>query len=109
MLGGKDKMSVNQVFEKNDGNERVERIQEKAFKFLSKLYSLCKDEQSKEFDMYVVGKRLGYNATETECIVETLSRAELIKAVKFSCKVSIATYGIMVTKGEITARYAPLL
>jgi hypothetical protein len=109
MYGGKGKMLVNQVFKKNDENEGVERIQEKAFKFLSKIYSLCKDEQSKEFDMYVVGKRLGYNATETEGIVETLSRAELIRAEKSSCKVAIATYGIMVTKGEITARYAPLL
>lgn len=102
-------MSTNHLFKKNYENEGVERIQEKAFEFLSNLYSLCKDEQPKQFDMYVVGKMLGYNATETECIVETLSRAELIRAEKSSCRVAIATYGIMVTKGEITARYAPLL
>jgi hypothetical protein len=78
-------------------------------KFLSKLYSLCKDEQSKQFNMYEIGKKLGYDATETEYIAETLSRTELIRYEKSSNKVTITTYGIMMTKGEITVGYAPIL
>ncbi len=87
----------------------VERIQENALKFLSKLYSLCKDQQSKQFNMYEIGKKLGYDATETEYITETLSRTELIRYEKSSNKVTITTYGIMMTKGEITVGYAPIL
>ncbi|MGE5443648.1 MAG: CBS domain-containing protein, partial [Ignavibacteriales bacterium] len=87
----------------------VEGTQKKALKFLSRLHSLCKDDQSKQFNMHEIGKKLGYNATETEYIAETLSRTELIKYDKPSNKVAITTYGIMVTKGEITAGYAPLL
>jgi hypothetical protein len=94
-------MLVNQVFEKNDGNEGVERIQEKAFKFLSELCP-CKGEEPKEFDMYVIGKNLRCNATETEYIIETLSRAELIRYERDSCKVAITTYGILFTLQNLT-------
>jgi acetoin utilization protein AcuB len=87
----------------------VEGSQKNALKFLSKLYSLCKVNQSKQFDLYEIGKKLRYNATETNYIVETLSRAELIRYEKSSNKVAITTYGIMVAKGEITVGYAPIL
>lgn len=96
-------MSINQVFEKNDENEGVERIQEKAFKFLSKLCP-CKDEEPKEFDMYVIGKNLRCSATETEYIVKTLSRAELIRYERDSCKVAITTYGILFSLQNLTIR-----
>ena len=85
------------------------RIQEQAFSFLSKLYSLSKDGQSKQFNMYEIGKKLGYNATETEYIVETLSRTELLKYEKSFNKVTINPYGIMMAKGEIKVGYAPIL
>ncbi len=101
---------VKPVLEKNYEDEEVKRIQEKALNFLSKLYSLCKkDEQSKQVNMYEIGKKLGYNATEIEYIVETLSRTELVRYEKSSNKVAITTYGIMMTKGEITVGYAPIL
>lgn len=90
-------------------NKGVEGIQGKALNFLSKLYSLCKDEQYKQFNIYEIGKKLGYNTAETEYIVETLSRPELIRYEKSSNKVTITTYGIMMTKGEITVGYAPIL
>src|SRR4030066_252506 len=85
------------------------RIQEQAFSFLSKLYSLSKDGQSKQFNMYEIGKKLGYNATETEYVVETLSRTELLKYEKSFNKVTITPYGIMMAKGEIKVGYAPIL
>jgi hypothetical protein len=87
-------MPVNQVFAKNDENDGLERIQEKAFKFLCKLCP-CKDGEPKEFDMYVIGKNLRCNETETEYIIETLSRAELIRYERDSCKVAITTHGIL--------------
>ncbi len=94
-------MLVNQVFEKNDQSVGVARIQEKAFKFLSKLCP-CKGEEPKEFDMYVIGKNLRCNATETEYIIETLSRAELIRYDRDSCKVAITTYGILFSLQNLT-------
>lgn len=94
-------MLVNQVFEQNHGNEGVERIQEKAFKFLSKLCP-CKGEEPKEFDMYVIGNNLRCNATETEHIIETLSRAELIRYERDCCKVAITTYGILFSLQNLT-------
>ncbi len=102
-------MLPSQAVEKSYEDERVNEIQEKALKFLSKLYSPCKDGEPKEFDMYVTGKNLGNNATETEYIVNTLSRAELIKHDKTSDRISITNYGIMIMKGAITVGYAPIL
>jgi acetoin utilization protein AcuB len=87
----------------------VEGTQKKALKFLSRLYSLSKDDQSKQFNMHEIGRKMGYDASETEYIAETLSRTELIKYDRSSNRVAITTYGIMVTKGEITPVYAPLL
>lgn len=94
-------MSVNQVFAKKDENDGLERIQEKAFKFLCKLRP-CKDEDTKEFDMYVIGKNLRCNVTETEYIIEILSRAELIRFESDTCKVAITTYGILFSLQNFT-------
>lgn len=94
--------------EDNYEMERVEGIQKKALNFLSKLYDLYRDEQSKQFDMYEIGKELEYDEFETELIVETLSRAELIKHQKSSDRVAITPYGIMIINGEITVGYAPI-
>lgn len=94
-------MLGNQVFEKSDGNEGVKRIQEKAFNFLSELCP-CKGEEPKEFDMYVIGKNLRCNATDTEYIIEALSRAELIRYEKDSCKVAITTYGMLFSLQNLT-------
>ncbi len=94
--------------EDNYGMERVEGIQKKALNFLSKLYDLYRDEQFKQFDMYEIGKELEYEEFETELIVETLSRGELIKHQKSSDRVAITPYGIMIINGEITVGYAPI-
>jgi hypothetical protein len=99
---------VRPVSEREDEEEKVEGIQKKALDFLSELYDLCKDDQSKQFNMYEVGKELGYDAPETEFIIETLSRAELIRHEKSSDKVTITPYGIMTMKGEVVVGYAPI-
>ncbi len=88
--------------------EKVDGIQKKAVNFLSKLYDLSDGDQSKQFSMYEIGEELEYDEFETELIVETLSRAELIKHEKSSNEVRITPYGIMTVKGEITVGYAPI-
>ncbi|MER3447812.1 MAG: hypothetical protein C4291_13715 [Candidatus Dadabacteria bacterium] len=92
----------------NYREESVEGIQKKAFNFLSKLYDLCESDQTKGFNMYEIGDELGYSTSEAEFIVETLSRAELIRHEKSSNEVRITPYGIMTIKGEITVGYAPI-
>ncbi len=68
--------------------EKIDGIQSKASNYLSKLYSLSKGDQSRQFDIYEIGKKLGYEASETESIVENLSRSELIRNEKASSKVA---------------------
>jgi hypothetical protein len=94
--------------ERKHEEERIEGIQKKALNFLSELYGLCKDDQFKEFNMYEIGKELEYDEFETELIVETLARAELIRHEKSSDRVAITPYGIMTVKGEVTVGYAPI-
>lgn len=88
--------------------EKIESIQRNAFRFLSLLYDLYGGERSSQFDMYEVGKRLGYDTSETEYIVETLARSELISHEKDSRNVSITSYGIMTVNGDINVGYAPV-
>src|SRR5581483_5439088 len=94
--------------EERHEEERIEGIQKKALGFLSKLYDLSKDDQSKQFSMHDIGKELEYDEFETEIIVETLARAELIRHEKSSDKITITPYGIMTVKGEISVGYAPI-
>jgi len=89
-------------------DEELAGIQVKGHLFLSELYRLCKEDQSKEFNMYEIGKRLGFDQFETELIVENLNRAELISHQNNSDKVSITPYGIMTIRGEIRIGYAPV-
>ncbi len=88
--------------------EEVEGIQKKTLSFLYELHDLCKGEQTKQFDMYKIGKGLGYDASETEHIVENLPRSELIRHDKASDKVVISPYGIMLINGEVAVGYAPI-
>jgi hypothetical protein len=88
--------------------EEIDGIQKKSLDFLSRLYDSCKGDQSRQFDMYEIGKELEYDEFETELIVETLSRVELIRHEKSSDEVRITPYGIMTVKGEITVGYAPI-
>jgi hypothetical protein len=88
--------------------EKIESIQRNAFRFLSLLYDLCGGERFSQFDMYEVGKRLSYDTSETEYIVETLARSELISHEKDSRNVSISSYGIMTLNGDINVGYAPV-
>ncbi|MGE5445153.1 MAG: hypothetical protein ACM3SR_11225 [Ignavibacteriales bacterium] len=99
---------VHPSLERKHEEEKIEGIQKKVLDFLSELYGLCKDDQSKEFNMYDIGKELEYDEFETELIVETLSRAELIRHDKSSDEVRITPYGIMTVKGEVTVGYAPI-
>jgi hypothetical protein len=96
------------VLERKHEEEKVEGIQKKSVDFLSRLYDLCTGDQARQFDMYKVGEELEYEEFETELIVETLSRAELIRHEKSSNRVAITPYGIMTVKGEITVGYAPI-
>ena len=88
--------------------EKIESIQRNGFRFLSLLYDLSDGERSSQFDMYEVGKRLGYDTSETDYIVETLTRSELISREKDSHNVSISPYGIMTVNGDINVGYAPV-
>ncbi len=92
----------------NYEEEEVEGIQKKTLSFLSMLHDLCKSTQTKQFDMYKIGKGLGYDVSETEHIVENLSRSELIRHDKSSDKVAISPYGIMLINGEVAVGYAPI-
>lgn len=101
--------TVNPPLEREyEDDEELAGIQVKGHLFLSELYRLCKEDQSKEFNMYEIGKRLGFDQFETELIVENLNRAELISHQKNSDKVSITPYGIMTIRGEIRIGYAPV-
>lgn len=91
-----------------EDDEELPGIQKKGHLFLSELYRLCKEDQSKEFNMYEIGKRLGFDQFETELIVENLNSAELISQESHSDKVTITPYGIMMIKGEIRIGYAPV-
>lgn len=91
-----------------EDDEELAGIQVKGHLFLSELYRLCKEDQSKEFNMYEIGKRLGFDQFETELIVENLNRAELISHQNNSDEVSITPYGIMTIRGEIRIGYAPV-
>jgi len=88
--------------------EKVDAIQKKALRFLSELHDLSRGDMSIRFDMYEIGRKLGYDSSETEYIVENLSRSELIRREKTSGKVTITPYGIMVMEGEINVGYAPV-
>ncbi len=92
----------------NYEEEQTEGVQEKSNNYLHTLYILSQGDQSKQFDMYEIGEANGYRTVETDSIVETLSRSELLYHDKLSHKVSITPYGIMITKGEITVGYAPI-
>ena len=96
------------VLERKDEEGKEEGIQKKVLDFLSRLYDLCEGEHSTQFNMYDIGKELEYDEFETELIVETLSRAELIRHDKSSDEVRITPYGIMTVKGEVTVGYAPI-
>ena len=91
-----------------EDDEELAGIQVKGHLFLSELYRLCKEDQSKGFNMYEIGKKLGFDEFETELIVENLNRAELISHQNNSDKVSITPYGIMTIRGEIRIGYAPV-
>jgi len=91
-----------------EDDEELAGIQVKGHLFLSELYRLCKEDQSKEFNMYEIGKRLGFDQFETELIVENLNRAELVSHQNNSDNVSITPYGIMTIRGEIRIGYAPV-
>ena len=91
-----------------EDDEELPGIQKKGHLFLSELYRLCKEDQSKGFNMYEIGKKLGFDEFETELIVENLNRAELISHQNNSDKVSITPYGIMTIRGEIRIGYAPV-
>jgi len=94
--------------EYEDDDEELPGIQKKGHLFLSELYRLCKEDQSKEFNMYEIGERLGFDEFETELIVENLANSELISRQKSSDEVSITPYGIMTIQGEIRIGYAPV-
>ncbi|HWP92090.1 MAG TPA: hypothetical protein VNN20_07835 [Thermodesulfobacteriota bacterium] len=88
--------------------EKMESIQRNGFRFLSLLYDLSGGEESVRFDMHEIGKRLGYDVLETEYIVETLARSELIRRERNSPNISISSYGIMTINGDINVGYAPV-
>jgi hypothetical protein len=90
------------------GEVEIDRIQEKGSKYLSILYGLSEGSQSRSFDMYEIGKILGYEPREVDFIVVSLCRSELISRDKVSGKISITPYGIMTINGDINVGYAPI-
>jgi hypothetical protein len=89
-------------------DEELPGIQKKGHIFLSELYRLSKEDQSKEFNMYEIGERVGFDEFETKLIVENLTDSELISHQDNSDKISITPYGIMTIRGEIRIGYAPV-
>lgn len=106
-LGNLTRSALEKRYEYKE-EEEIEGIQKKSLDFLSRLYDSCKGDQSRQFDMYEIGKELEYDEFETELIVETLSRAELIRHEKSFDKITITPYGIMMIKGDVTVGYAPI-
>ncbi|MGH7808215.1 MAG: hypothetical protein ACRENT_08985 [Thermodesulfobacteriota bacterium] len=96
------------AFGTKGGEVEIEGIQTKSSNYLSILYGLSEGDQSKAFDIYEIGKILGYETSEVDYIVETLSRSELISREKASGNISITPYGIMVINGDINVGYAPI-
>jgi hypothetical protein len=100
--------SSTRVVRRDNQGETVEGIQSKGDRFLSELNVLSKADQSKGFDMYEIGERIGFEEFETEEIVNNLSRAELINRDKSSDNVFITPYGIMINNRDIIVGYAPV-
>lgn len=88
--------------------EPIEGIQSRGDRFLSELYALSKADQNRGFNMYEIGKGIGFDEFETEEIVDNLSRAELIKRDKSSEDVFLTPYGIMIHNRDIIVGYAPV-
>jgi hypothetical protein len=100
--------SSTKVVRRDNQGETVEGIQSKGDRFLSQLNVLSKAAQSRGFDMYEIGERIGFEEFETEEIVNNLSRAELINRDKSSDNVFITPYGIMINNRDIIVGYAPV-
>jgi len=88
--------------------DQIEGIQINGDRFLSELYHLSKGDQSKAFDLFLLGENLGFNRLDTEKIVSNLTRAELIRQNRATNAVSLTPYGLMTKKGQITVGYAPV-
>ena len=89
-------------------DEPLDGIQVKGDQFLNELGRLSDLDESKGFNKYEIGARIGFNKEETDYIVENLSRAELIKQDKTLDQIFITPYGIMTKRGDITVGYAPV-
>ncbi|MDA2920713.1 hypothetical protein MYX76_14695 [Desulfobacterota bacterium AH_259_B03_O07] len=87
----------------------LEGIQRKGARFLSELYDLSEFNHTRGFNMYDIGKRIGFDRSDTDEIVNNLSRAEMIRRDKSSDEVFITPYGIMINNRDITVGYAPIL
>jgi hypothetical protein len=96
------------IVRRDNGEEPVEGIQSKGDRFLSELYALSKADQNQGLNMYEIGEGIGFDESETEEIVNNLSRAELIKRDKSSEDVFLTPYGIMINNRDIIVGYAPV-
>lgn len=90
----------------------LKQIEESNLKFLFELYNRCKDDESKECNIYEIGRKLEYNESETKHVVEELHKTDLVKYKKDSDKVSITLMGTKIVrriiwqkKGESTDEY----
>ncbi|HSE84379.1 MAG TPA: hypothetical protein VLB01_07515 [Thermodesulfobacteriota bacterium] len=90
----------------------LKQIEENSLKFLFELYERCKDDESKEYNIYEIGRKLKYNEKETEHAVGELHKADLVRHEKDSDKVSITLKGTKIVrriiwkkKGESTEEY----
>ena len=90
----------------------LKQIEENSLKFLFELYSRCKDNESKECNIYGIGRKLKYDENETKHVVKELHKADLVKYKKDSDKVSITLKGTKIVrriiwqkKGESTTEY----
>lgn len=98
----------NGIEETRINNEPLDGIQVKGDQFLNELGRLSNLDESKGFDKYEIGARIGFSKEETDYIVGNLSRAELIKQDKTLDEIFITPYGIMTKRGDITVGYAPV-
>lgn len=96
------------IVRRDYNEEPIEAIQSKGDRFLSELHALSKAHRNQGFNMYEIGERIGFDEFETEEIVNTLSRAELIKRDKSSEDVFITPYGVMINNRDIVVGYAPV-
>ncbi|HEX3036346.1 MAG TPA: hypothetical protein VHT73_14715 [Thermodesulfobacteriota bacterium] len=86
--------------------EKRERMRVIELTFLSELFVLSKDDTSRGYNMFEIGRKCGCSVKETKQIAEDLCKLDLVRNKRRPDEVSITPKGISLIKGERTVEYS---